>query len=316
MARDASDCLLCHLTGLFGEQRDPEYDEWLLQKIEQVKGTAYSSAHFSTIRSVLNIGSIWSVKSEQERVTLWSALQQGRILFDSLLIEIDDINDVSLQNFLGWNQALQKPFHIIAALSVAPVKDASTNSPSDSYQRLKHLVENVFQIVTFAIDGITFQQADFLWHEQTDDTQIEPRNHYLLRHLRSALDRIAAQQFLLVHSAGNFSEVNRYFSDGNNEAQLAGSQEMASVLHTALQAGLTSLFTDITSQFRLNSLETAYFHAINHPHLDNEPHTIPKRKEKFNLACSAMLSCTGTSSLDLTTLLRYHLNKAGQTKKN
>jgi hypothetical protein len=302
MTRDASDCLLCHLTGLFGDQRQKAYDEWLLNEIEQAKGSAYPAEHFSHLHTGLNISVTWQVKEN------WQSFNELRSYFDVLQISVPTIEDNRLTDFLLWNQKLSKPFHIFAVLSTPSVRDASVITFQESYDRLRQVIELVFLACKLPLDGISFEHVDYLWKESSDPQRIEPRNHYLLRHIRSAMDRIGAQQALFVHSQGRFMDVNDYFSDGNNEIQLAGSTELTSTLIKSLIEGNSNTLAGITSQFHLNSLETAYFHTLsNINHLD---------KKQRELAQWLLLVLTGIPTLDFESFALTSLEKMLNLRMN
>lgn len=288
MTRNASDCLLCHLTGLFGDQRLKEYDDWLLQEIEQTKGLVLPAVHFSQLHTGLNISTMWR---EQNK---WQSLIDLRKYFDVLQIGVADYQEKQLSEFLLWNQKLDNPFRIFVVLAVQIVKDPSSLTIQDSYQRLRLMIEMVFSICKLPVDAISFENADFLWKETPDTEHIEPRNHYLLRHIRSAMDRIGAQQSLFIHSQGKSKDVNDYFSDGNNEVQIAGSVEMSTALIKCLQEGNTQTLVGITSHYRLNSLETAYFHT--HTNISN------LSNKQRSLANQLFLMLTGMPMVNIENL--------------
>jgi hypothetical protein len=231
MTRNASDCLLCHLTGLFADRRQKEYDEWLLQEIEQTKGLAFPAIHFSQLHTALNFSDSWQQKEN------WQALVDFRAKFDILQINARDTADKTFAEFLQWNQNLETPFHVYVVLQVPTVKENANTSIAQSYLRLREIIGIVFSVCKMPVDGISFENADFLWKESSNSQQIEARNHYLLRHVRSAMDRIGAQQTLFIHSVGSFSDVNNYFSDGNNEMQLSGCTELSAALVKSLLEG-------------------------------------------------------------------------------
>ena len=285
MTRNASDCLLCHLTGLFGDQRQKEYDDWLLQKIEQTKGLAFPAVHFSELHSGLNILSMWREKEK------WQSLIDYRNRFDVLQINATDPTDTQLVDFLQWNQRLETPFHIFIVLSVQAVKEDTSVTIEESYLHLRQMIETVFSVCQLPVAAISFENDDYLWKESPEPKTIEPRNHYLLRHIRSAMDRIGAQQTLFIHSQGGFKDVNDYFSDGNNEIQLAGSVELNAAMVKCLQEGNTESLVGITSQFHLNSLETAYFHTLSNIDIFSD-----EQREFVHLA---MLSLTGFPVLNV-----------------
>lgn len=284
MTRNASDCLLCHLTGLFADRRQKEYDEWLLQEIEQAKGLAFPAVHFSLLHTGLNFSDSWKEKKN------WQALIDLRAQFDILQINISDIADTTFAEFLQWNQNLENPFHIYAVLLIPNVKENVNTSIEQAYLRLREIIEIVFSVCKMPIDGISFENTDYLWKESLDSQKIEARNHYLLRHVRSAMDRIGARQSLFVHSKGNFSDVNNYFSDGNNEIQLAGSTELTAMLVKSLQEGNSEAIAGVTSQFSLNSLETAYFHTYSN--------TDALSAEQSHLVRTIVCTCSGIPIVD------------------
>jgi hypothetical protein len=104
------------------------------------------------------------------------------------------------------------------------------------------------------------------------------------------MDRIDAQQTLYVQSQGKFKDVTDYFSDGNNEVQLAGSIELNTVLAKCLQEENLEQLVGITSQFRLNSLETAYFQTL-------DSFDVLNGKQRL-LAHIILLSCSGFALLN------------------
>jgi hypothetical protein len=74
MDRDASGCLMCHLTGLYGLQREKTYDAWLLKIIEEQSGRSNRVAHFSQFYTFLSFGNLLQSLNTDELKACWQVV--------------------------------------------------------------------------------------------------------------------------------------------------------------------------------------------------------------------------------------------------
>jgi hypothetical protein len=300
--RDASGCLMCHLTGIFADQRDPAYEAWLLDFILQNKQKATPAAHFSTFRTFLSVGKLFNSLDNFEVAQAWHALlNSAGTYFDGLQILFSEESSHAL---LEVNREVQSPFRVLLDVQVPSLHEHENTPVQDSFQRLMQIIRLSMDCSALPVDAIQLLPTDDLWLEGEIRSKIHPKAHYILRHVRSALDRITASQALLVQTRGSFLDVKNYFSDGNNEAQLAGSPDLASAILQALISEDTTPLTAITNQFNSVSLETGYFHAFNLAEdllSEFTQHDLDSR-QRFLLACFVLFSCAGVAALDLQTL--------------
>ena len=297
--RDASGCLFCHLKGIFDEPENQQYHSWLLETIKQYKGKGAQPVHFSEFRNTLSIGSLLNTVDDQERRQCWNILSQSiGDHFDTLQL---DYEEAIAPQVTAWNHDLTNPFHIVLNLPVPSLQATATRE--SQYQNLMAMVKRCAEVTSLPVDALHLNDSDTLWHDI--ETGISPKNHYLLRHIRSMLDRIQARQALLVQSRGSLADVQAYFSDGNNEAQLAGSSSVLDATIQAIFTGSTTELTQVNGLFHLPSMETSYAHFF--PYTEDmlaffrtdEVDTL----QTFELACFILLSFTGGCTIDLKLLL-------------
>jgi hypothetical protein len=300
--RDASGCLMCHLTGIFADQRDPAYEAWLLDFISQNKQKATPAAHFSTFHTFLSVGNLFNSLDNFEAAQAWQALlNSAGAYFDGLHILFSEESSHAL---LELNREVQSPFHVLLDVQVPSLHEQDGTPVQESFQRLMKIIRLTTACSALPVDALQILTTDDLWIEDEIRNNIHPKAHYVLRHVRSALDRMTASQALLVQTRGSFLDVKNYFSDGNNEAQLAGSPDLASAILHALISEDTTPLTAITNQFNAVSLETGYFHAFNLAEdlLSQFIQHDPDSRRRFLLACFVLFSCAGVAALDLQTL--------------
>jgi hypothetical protein len=299
---------MCHLTGLYGLERDKTYDEWLLKLIEEQRATSKPGAHFSQFRTFLSFGNLLQSLTMDELKACWQVIEtstQG--LFSGLQFEGTHSSD----SWMEWNQQLEKPFHILLDKTGTQVHHASMENPTKSFEQLKNLIIQAFDLAALPVDAIRLKNGDFLWQDKITPTRIVPQNHYVHRHLRSALDRIHASLALVMQSQGSFADVTDYWSDGQNEVQLAGSVQFSEIIFNALQNGDVCELTAMTDKFRSLSMETAYFHTL-------APADGCNHQGSVNQALAAwfiLLSCTGVCALDICSLMQLFLTPEEQSNE-
>jgi hypothetical protein len=309
MDRDASGCLMCHLTGLYGLQREKTYDAWLLKIIEEQSGRSNRVAHFSQFYTFLSFGNLLQSLNTDELKACWQVVStSAQGLFTGLQFE----GKHDSVDWLEWNQQLDKPFHILMDAVVLQVQNPSITSQMESFEKLKELMVQVFDLAALPVDGIRFINGDFLWEDKDSPAQIVPQNHYVHRHVRSTLDRIQAPLALVMQSQGSLADVKDYWSDGQNEVQLAGSAQFAEAILNAVQNGDVSELTAMTDQFRSLSMETAYFHSL---------FFADKLNYQFSTAQALaawfiLLSCTGVCVVDVPSLMRTFLTAEDQSTES
>lgn len=305
MGRDASGCLMCHLTGLYGLEREKTYDDWLLKSIDEHCGQSKPATHFSQFRTFLSFGNLLEFLNTDELNACWKVIKtSAQGLFSGLQFERNHSSDI----WLEWNQQLEKPYHILLDATGPHLHHAAMENQADSFEQLKGLISHVFDLAQLSVDAIRLKNGDFLWQDQDNPTRIVPKNHYVHRHLRSALDRIHASVALVIQSQGSFADVKDYWSDGQNEVQLAGSAQFAETILNAARSGDVGELTAITDQFRSLSMDTAYFHNL----LAAGEFIHHGSDAQSMAAWFILLSCTGVCAVDVPALMQTFLTPEEQ----
>jgi hypothetical protein len=292
---------------LYGLDREKSYDKWLLKLIQETTGSAETAAPFTSFRTFLSFSNLLIDLTDDEFQGVCKILQlhvEG--LFSGLQLQAQKITDKSFCSFLLWNQTLDKSFHILLDINVPQVQNESIMTETDSIGQLKSLMTQVFQTALLPVDAIRFINGDCIWQSAEKPGQIMPQNHYVHRHMRSALDRMQASQSLVVQSQGDFKDVRDYWSDGQNEIQLAGSSQLTDVILDAIRTGHAGELAALTDTFHSFSMDTTYFHALESAHIDFNRYETPQRL----IAWFILLSCTGVSALNLQSLMDTFLSTA------
>ncbi len=304
MDRDSSGCLLCHLTGLYGLDRGKSYDRWLLKLINEQGDPWKKVIPFSEFRTFLSFGNLLNSLSDEELQACWQVIiNNAASLFSGLQFELINLSNPGFVLWLEENQRLANPFQLLLDVTVPQVKNDAISTQAASFEQLKALISQAFNLASLPVDALHFIDGDFLWQEKEAPFIIVPRNHYVHRHVRSALDRIHAPLALVMQSQGSFTDVRDYWSDGQNEVQLAGSAQFAEVLLKTVQNGDVFELTAMTDQFRSFSMETAYFHSLFFEDKVNNQLSMAQSLAAWFI----LLSCTGVSSVDVPSLMNTFL---------
>ena len=293
--------MLCHLKGIFEESQNTAYETWLLDFIEQHKGLAAPPVPIHELRNGLAIGSLLNDLEEPERRECWDMLSQSLGgVFDTLQM---DYNAVVTPQIMQWNRELPVAFHTVLSVAVPTLQ--STATPEAQYQALTDIIKLSLEAALLPVDVLHPVPTDTLWTANALSTEINPKTHYILRHVRSALDRMQAKQALLAQSCGSQADVQAYFSDGINEAQLAGSNTLIDAVIQALFTGSAAELSELTGQLHLPSLETGYFNAFPYSEdmLSFFDTSVDEMPNPLALASFILLSCSGVGSIDLELLL-------------